>query len=76
MTELQKSRKRVSLPPAQCRQISTAFESTGLIGLTSGCGGQTSAAPLMFASVSGRATMRSNIGLFPRNGPGFREASN
>jgi len=30
----------------------------------------------MFTSVSGRATTRSNIGLFQRNGPGFREASN
>jgi hypothetical protein len=27
-------------------------------------------------SVSGRATTRSNIGLFPRNGAGFRKASN
>jgi hypothetical protein len=35
MTEPQKSGKRVSPPPRQHRQISVAFESIGLIGLTS-----------------------------------------
>jgi len=30
----------------------------------------------LFTSISGRATTRSNIGLFLRNVPGFREASN
>jgi hypothetical protein len=34
MTEPQKTRKRVSSPPGKCRQISMAFESTGLLGLT------------------------------------------
>jgi hypothetical protein len=33
MTEQQKTPKR-ALPPAQSRQISIAFESTGLLGLT------------------------------------------
>jgi hypothetical protein len=35
MTEPQSSRKRRFPPPAQTRQISIAFESTGLLGLTS-----------------------------------------
>jgi hypothetical protein len=35
MTEPKTTRKRVSPPPRRCRQISMAFESTGLIGLTS-----------------------------------------
>jgi hypothetical protein len=35
MTEPQKRRKRVLLPPVQSGQISIAFESTGLLGLTS-----------------------------------------
>jgi hypothetical protein len=34
MTQPQKRRKRVSPPPARCRQISMAFESTALLGLT------------------------------------------
>jgi hypothetical protein len=35
VNELQIRRKRVLLPPAQSRQFSIAFESTGLLGLTS-----------------------------------------
>jgi hypothetical protein len=35
MTEPQKRRKRVLPPPAHSRQFSIAFESTGLLGLTS-----------------------------------------
>jgi hypothetical protein len=35
MTEPQNSRKRRFPPPVQTRQISIAFESTGLLGLTS-----------------------------------------
>jgi hypothetical protein len=34
MTEPQRSRKRRLPPPVQTRQISIAFESTGLLGLT------------------------------------------
>jgi hypothetical protein len=35
MTEPQRTRKRRFPPPVQIRQISIAFESTGLLGLTS-----------------------------------------
>ena len=35
MTEPQSSREKRFPPPAQTRQISIAFESTGLLGLTS-----------------------------------------
>lgn len=35
MTEPQKTRKNGSPPPRQSRQISMAFESAGLLGLTS-----------------------------------------
>jgi len=35
MTEPQTTRKRRSPPPVPIRQISIAFESTGLLGLTS-----------------------------------------
>lgn len=34
MTEVQKTRKRRSSPPAPLRQVSMALESTGLLGLT------------------------------------------